>query len=248
MVEKIVVFGYGKFGRSVCAKLKEIDCFLKVKVATQENFDAAKEDGLDVEFFNIYSDKSIEEAGIKSASKVVCAMDDNHENLFLALSIREICENAYIMALSNSINVTGKLKMAGVNRVIDMYNLSGLMIKNILTKPVASEFLQGFINHSHSYIFKEYQVEYNSKFWGRMVDEIDFEKFDIIFVGMVDLEKGKHFIFYTSGQEHKIDTNDTLILVGEEENINRFIEFCEAWYGYMYSRCREMGKCFSTRF
>jgi len=228
MVEKIVVFGYGKFGRSVCAKLKEIDCFLKVKVATQENFDAAKEDGLDVEFFNIYSDKSIEEAGIKSASKVVCAMDDNHENLFLALSIREICENAYIMALSNSINVTGKLKMAGVNRVIDMYNLSGLMIKNILTKPVASEFLQGFINHSHSYIFKEYQVEYNSKFRGRMVDEIDFEKFDIIFVGMVDLEKGKHFIFYTSGQEHKIDTNDTLILVGEEENINRFIEFCEA--------------------
>ena len=227
MIEKIVVFGYGNFGRSICTKLKEIDCYLKVKVATQANFDVAKADGMDVEFFNLYDDKSIEEAGIKSASKVICAMDDNHENLFLALSIREICENAYIMALSNSINVTGKLKMAGANRVIDMYNLSGLMIKNILTKPVASEFLQGFINHSHSYIFKEYQVSYTSKIKDKMVDEINFEKFDIIFVGMVDLEKGKHFIFYTSGQEHKMDTNDTLILVGEEENIDKFIEYCE---------------------
>jgi len=223
MRESIILFGYGKFGRSIYEKLSELNYDVKVKVTIKENYKEARDRGIDVDMFNLYSDESIIECGIDEASYVVCAMDDNHENLFLALSIRELFNDAYIIAVSNSTYLTNKLKMAGVNRVIDMYHLSGLMIKNILLKPIASEFLQGFINNSHPYIFKEYKVTRKSKLVGKKIEHVDFDSFDIIFVGMVDLEKGKHFIFYSAGDEHRIDCEDTLILVGTEENIDKFI-------------------------
>ncbi len=223
MSKKIILFGFGKFGRSIFEKLKEFDYDVDIKVISKDDYKEAKIRGVSAEMFNLYDDESIKKCQIESASYVICAMDDNHENLFLALSIRELFEDAYIIAVSNSINLTGKLKMAGVNRVIDIYNLSGLMIKNILLKPVASEFLQGFINHSHPYIFKEYKITKDSKLIGKGIEEIDFDKFDIIFVGMVDLEKGKHFIFYSVGDEHIIDIDDILILVGTEDNIDKFI-------------------------
>ncbi len=224
MSNVIYIFGYGKFGKSVYKALSKFDYTIKIKVVVQDIYNEAVNDGLDVELYDMYDDESIKSLGLESVDRVICAMDNNHKNLFLTLSIRELYPKLYIMGLSNSIHLTDKLKMAGANRVIDTYGLSGLMIKNVLLKPASSEFLQGFINNSHGLIFKEFTITKESDLDGKMVSTIDFDSYNIIFIGMVDLEKGKNFIFTTAGQEHKIDEDDILLLVGKEENIDKFIK------------------------
>ena len=226
-LKDVVVFGYGKFGKSIANSIKkEGNTNLLIAVNRDDEFELANLDGFKVIKFNLESDASIENLDIKDGVSLICAMDNNHENLFLALTLREMYKNHYILSISDSIHLTDKFKMAGVNRVIDIYSVSGNMILNILNIPVATKFLQGFINKTHDYIFKEIEIKKGSPLHEKMLDSIDFEKYNIIFIGMIDRERGNQFLFSTVGINHKIDEGDILVCIGKEEDLNRFIKEC----------------------
>jgi len=223
MVEKsVIIFGYGRFGSSIVNALKLYSTNIKVAVTTRKEYRYAKDDKVDVTLFNLQSDESIKELAITNEHILVCAMDFNHENLYLSLTLRDFYPQSYIVSISDSIHVTDKLRMTGVNRVIDIYSVSGNIIKNILEIPVATKFLQGFINKSHDYIFKEIKIAPNSHINGKKLSEINFEQYNIIFIGMIDEELGSQFVFNTVGYDHKVDCKDTIVCVGSEQDIYRF--------------------------
>jgi len=226
-LKNVIIFGYGKFGKSIANSIKEEEnTTVLVAVDSKKEFELANLDGLKVIQFNVESDASIENLNIPEDANLICAMDNNHENLFLALTLREMYKQHYIIAISDSIHLTDKLRMAGVNRVIDIYTISGNVILNILNKPYATKFLQGFINKSHNYIFKEILIEKDSKLNGKMIKDIDFYEYNIVFIGMIDKEMGNQFIFSTVGYNHKIDIGDILVCIGREKDLNRFILEC----------------------
>jgi len=220
--KKVLVFGYGRFGSSIVKSLKEYGTQVKVAVTNKDEYKRAREEKIEVEMFDLESDESIKKLEIDKERILVCSMDNNHENLFLSLSLRDLYPQNYIISISDSIHVTDKLRMTGANRVIDVYSISGNILKNILTIPVATKFLQGFINKSHDYIFKEIKIGKNSRLNGKKLSEIDFNKYNIIFIGMIDEELGNQFVFNTIGFDHKIDENDTIVCVGKEQDIYRF--------------------------
>jgi voltage-gated potassium channel len=223
----VLIFGYGRFGRIIANSIRDHGTEVKVAVIDKDEHKKAKLDKFNVSYFDLESDKSILKLDIdKSKYHLVCAMDNNHENLFLALSLRDLLGDIYIIAISDSIHVTDKLKMANVNRVIDIYSISANMIKNILNIPIATKFLQGFINKSHDYIFQEIKIGKESPLNGKKLSEIEFDKYDIIFIGMIDEELGNQFVFNTKGFDHKVDENDIIVCVGKEENILRFKMQC----------------------
>jgi len=224
--KKVIVFGYGRFGKTIASSIKENGNDIVVAVNDAKEFELANLDGFMVYDFNLESDNSIKSLNINRFDFVVCAMDNNHENLFLALSVRELFLDSYIIAISDSIHLTDKFKIAGVNRVIDIYSISGNIIMNILKNPIATKFLQGFINKEHNYIFKEIKIKPNCKLEGKMISDIDFNKYNIIFIGMIDEELGNQFIFSTVGLNHKLDTHDTLVCVGKEEDLKKFMSEC----------------------
>jgi len=220
--KEVLIFGYGRFGRSISKSIKEYGANVRVAVNSNSEFKSAIEDKMEVEHFNLENDDSINSLDIKDGLYLICAMDNNHENLFLSLSLRDLFTKSYILAISDSIHVSDKLRMAGVNRVIDIYTISGNIIKNILDIPVATKFLQGFINKSHDFIFKEIKIGSNSPINGQKISEVDFRKYNIIFIGMIDEEIGNQFVFNTVGYDHKIDEKDTIVCVGREQDIYRF--------------------------
>ncbi len=224
MIGSIYLFGYGNFGRAIAASLLQQKIPIKVVVNSQEEAKLARENKIEPEIINIENDRSLIDLNIPLGSTIICALDSNHDNLFLALSLRDIYKNNYIVALSDSIHLNDKLKLAGVDRIIDVYAISGKMISNILTKPIATKFLQGFINREHDYIFKEIIVTKESALHGKMIKEIDFNSYNIIFIGMVDKELGDNFIFSTIGIDHKVDSSDILICIGKQKDLDKFIE------------------------
>jgi len=224
MIGSIYLFGYGKFGSSIAASLREQRIPLKIVISNSANKELADSDKVEVELINIESDRSLMDLNIPPQTTIICALDSKSENLFLALSLRDIYKTNYIVALSDSIHLNDKLKIAGVDRIIDAYAISSNMINSILKKPIATKFLQGFINKSHDYIFKEIIITKDSTLNGKLLEDIDFRAYNIIFIGMVDKEKGDNFIFKSLGVSHKIDSSDVLICIGELKNLEKFIE------------------------
>ena len=224
-LKNVIIFGYGKFGNSIAKSIKnEENTNVFVVVNNDKEYELAVMEGMDVRKFNVESDASIEKLNIEPDTNLICAMDNNHENLFLALTLRGLYKENYIMAISDSIHLTDKFRMAGVNKVIDIYTVSGNMIKNILKIPIATKFLQGFMNRSHDYKFREITIEEGSKLHEVMLDSIDFNSYNIIFIGMIDKEMGNQFIFSTVGFNHKVDVGDILVCIGKDEDVDRFIQ------------------------
>jgi voltage-gated potassium channel len=227
--DDIIVFGYGKFGQALSKVLQDYALLPKIAVNTKEEtielVDAKRYEKSFLEF-NLEDDNSLLDIDIDDETILIAAMDNNHENLFLVLTLRELFPRNYILAISDSSHLTNKLLKVGVNKVIDIYSISSSILLNILKKPVATKFLQGFINKEHDYVFKEIAIKENSPLINKNLSEIDFSKYDIIFIGMIDEELGRQFIFSTVGIDHKIDPKDILVFIGKEKNLELFEKEC----------------------
>jgi voltage-gated potassium channel len=223
MSRKVVVFGYGKFGRNIARTLRDEHDDLLLVVPNETKYERARSDGFaQCLLLDVTDDDALASLPIEPGDQLVSVMDNDHLNVFLVLSLRELYPNNPILAISDSIHATSKLKMAGANKVIDLYNVSANRIHNILSKPIATQFLEGFTRKDHAYSFREITIPPGSFLDGKLLDAIDFRRYGVIFVGMIDLEKGNHFIFVTVGINHVLDSGDILVCIGEEEDLDRF--------------------------
>jgi voltage-gated potassium channel len=220
---RICIFGYGNHGKFIARGLSAEDFDIIIVVATKENYKNAKSDGFDeVHLMDVTNDDELQKISFDDETQLVCVMDDEHLNVFLTLSLRSLYPNIYILSISDSINVTKKLKMAGANKVIDLYEVSANKIYNLLDRPVATQLLEEFVLNKKGITFKEMVIPQNSFLDGKMVEEIDFAKYGVLLVGMIDEEMGHSFVFITAGIEHKLDSGDTMVCIGYIDKLKEF--------------------------
>jgi len=221
--KKIAIFGYGSHGKFIAKGLLE-DGFDVSVIESDKIFykDAKSDDFENVFLLDVTQDSELKKIDFASFEQLVCVMDDEHLNVFLTLSLRSLFKESYILSISDSLNVTKKLKMAGADKVIDLYEVSANKIYNILDKPVATKLLDDFVNNREGIMFREIVIPEDSPLDGKMADDVDFSIYDVLLVGMIDEEMGHSFVFVTAGIEHKIDCGDTLVCIGYKEKLDTF--------------------------
>jgi len=225
MKKHVVLFGYGKFGVNIADTIHAHGAEILLVEADKKKYKRAREHGFEeCRLVDVTRDEELEALPVKAEDQLVCVMDDDHLNVFLVLSLRALFPENKILAISDSIHATRKLKMAGADKVIDLYAVSANRIHNILNKPVATKFLEGFVDHTHEYSFREIVIPDDSFLHGKMLQEVDFHRYGIIFVGMIDVELGNSFIFVTTGLDHKLDSGDIIVCIGHDEDLERFAE------------------------
>jgi voltage-gated potassium channel len=225
MSRRVILFGYGKFGVNIADTIHAHGVEVLLVESDQRKYRKALEHGFEeCRLMDVTRDEELETLPVRQEDQLVCVMDDDHLNVFLVLSLRALFPNNKILAISDSIHATQKLKMAGANKVIDLYAVSANRIHNILNKPIATRFLEGFVDHTHEYSFREIVIPEGSFLHGKMLREVDFHRYGIIFVGMIDAELGNSFIFVTTGLDHKLDSGDIIVCIGHDEDLDRFAE------------------------
>ncbi len=223
MKREVYLFGYGEQGKSLASTLNADFFKIHIVESSHDRCEQANRDGYyDVTCIDIVDDLELESLQIAKDTYAVCVMDDEHLNVFLVLSLRSIYPDATIIAISNSIYTTQKLKMAGADRIIDIYKVSAYRIHNMLLRPVATKLLDSFVTDDSEISFREFVVPEFSFLHGKMATEINFSIYGVLLVGMLDVELGNKFIFITSGIDHKIDSGDTLVCMGYNDDLDKF--------------------------
>ncbi len=220
---RVILFGFGKFGKVIVERLK-LEDFVDIVVV---EIDASKrlkavEAGFNCLLIDITDDSHLKALPTTPKHKFVCAMDDDHLNVYLTLSLKDIYPQNQVLAISDSMYVTEKLKLAGADKIVDLYAISANRIYNILHKSVVTRFLEGIIYKKHEYSFKEIVVPKGSFLDGKLLSEIDFREFNIILVGLIDMELSDSFNFVTTGKNHKLDYDDVLVFLGRDSDLDRF--------------------------
>ncbi len=225
MTQKVSLFGYGRHGRHIAEGLRKSGYSVRIFEDSEANIqEALADEFVDVELVDMTSDEQLEAIGIAPEDIIVCVMDDEHLNVFLTLSLRQMLPDAVIYAISDSIHTTEKLEMAGASKVIDLYFVSATRIHNFLHKPVTTRLLSGILGDKRDISFREFLIPEGSFLHGCNTDELDFDRFNLLFLGLIDVELGNELIFVTEGLNHKLDSGDTLVFMGKDEDLDRFAE------------------------
>lgn len=222
-LNNILLFGYGRHGKPLAQGLIEDGFSVVIVESDKEFYKQAQKDGFnDAVYADVTKDEVLKALNPQEYVKLVCVMDDLHLNVFLTLSLHSLFKESYILAISDSMHATKKLKMAGATKVIDLYEVSANKIYNILKRPVATKLLEGFTRDRDGISFKEMIIPKDSFLIGSMTDDIDFSPYGVLLVGMIDEDLGHAFIFITAGINHELNEGDTIVCIGPKDKLNAF--------------------------
>jgi voltage-gated potassium channel len=224
----IILFGYGKNGKAVAKYLNKKNFLIVVFSATQKH--SAEHDGyVNIEYFEEILDDDLISVGIKDAKIAICMLEDEAQNMFLALSIRDINDKINIIAKTENKEYAHRYHLAGVNQIINSYEITANRIESILKKPITLEFVHNVVFSEKNLVFAQIEILKDSFLDQKYIKDITIEdNYNLIIIGILDRERSNK-LELISDFNHKLDAGDVLVVVGEGGEIQRLKLDMEEW-------------------
>ncbi|MGQ9475940.1 MAG: potassium channel family protein [Actinomycetota bacterium] len=215
-----VVCGFGRVGEVVCETLAEAGADFVVIEKDQERLAVAQDRGYLCLEGDATSTEALVNAGVERARGLVCALQNDADNLFTTLSARSLNKEVTIVTRCVSPDSVDKLLYAGADRVISPYALSGRRMATFLLRPSVFDYLD-LVAHGVSldYRLEELLVEEGSELAGCTIGEKDIR----VRTGalIVAVRKAADGEFDTSpDKDTRIDAGDLLIALGTPRDLS----------------------------
>jgi voltage-gated potassium channel len=165
------------------------------------------------------SDEILEEAGISRARGLVACSDSDVANVYVTLSARALNPTLYIVARASQPETEKKLRMAGANRVISPYVMSGRRMAAMVTRPVVSDFLDT-VTHGGELEFRlhEMTIPAGSPLAGRTLADAEIRLKSGALVLAIHRADGGFSLQPNAASV--LGAGDVLVLVGTQEQID----------------------------
>ena len=224
--DSILLFGYKKYGEKIAYALLNSGYQVVVADNSKESIDKAVKNGHKAYLIDIENDEDI--VGILASytfNHVFCAMENDEENIYLSITMKSIDSGIDIVSICQSKESEQKLELAGVRGILNTLDATAQNIYHLLKNPVMIEAIENILYFNSDIDFVEIEVPKSSFLDGKFINEIDLKKeYNIILLGLIDVEFADKFIFATRGVNHKIDAKDILLLIGTKDDLNAFKE------------------------
>ena len=127
-----IVCGHGRIGSTICAELEKqgIPIVIIEQGESAANLLESKE--YCVVQGNATSDEILREAGIEKAAGIISVVSKDSDNLFIALSARELNPRIYIIVRGEDPDVEVRMLRAGADVVVSPYQLGGQQIARLV--------------------------------------------------------------------------------------------------------------------
>lgn len=222
--KKVIICGYSKTGEEIAKIVKNKDYKFKIADIDEKAAKRAEAKGYEVYNLDLTEDENLIRMGVSDdISALFCVGNDESINLFITLSARNLDKNIKIITIASSKEEEKKMILAGADRIISPYEIGGRRIFRLLRKPTVLDILDNILFSKTDIKIAEITIPEDSILEGKYFDDLEAEEmYDLIIIGIQDIELGEKFIFYSSGINHKIDKGDVLVVVGKEESIDMF--------------------------
>lgn len=217
-----IICGHGRMGRIVRERLEEE----KLPFVVIDNDEESLENLVQTNrclFVNgdATQEETLTKAGIKNAKGLAALLGSDADNLYLVLTVRLINPSLFVLSKAIDEEAERKILQIGANKVVSPYKWSGLKIAQGLIRPTVVDFMDLIIRRKElSLYMEELVVKKDSQIANRNLSESDIRRRVNVIVVAVK-KPGKDIVFNPSA-EIKIETGDTLLVLGDKEAINQF--------------------------
>jgi voltage-gated potassium channel len=133
--DHFIICGFGRVGRQVARDL--LRAGVDHVTIDSEPAHREKAEAMGVRFIESYAadDEVLIGAGIQRARAVIACVDSDADNIFIALTARELAPGILIVARASAEDSEKKLLRAGADRVISPYKTSGTEMARVALHP-----------------------------------------------------------------------------------------------------------------
>ncbi len=226
MQNKIIIFGFSNIAIQIAKVLALKNYHILIVEENKELLSQAKNSGYEVSNLSLMDDKNILSLGIESSSikAFFCLNDDKNINLFVTLSVRNLNKKLKIISVSFNKEDNKTMLLAGASKVINPHEIGALRIFRTLHKPFILDVMDNILFSESNIEVVQITINKNSILDGvYLKDTKIIDKYNLILLGIKDNELKEDFTFNSSRVNHKIDYDDTLVLLGYSNDIAQFI-------------------------
>jgi voltage-gated potassium channel len=219
-----IVCGYGRTGQEVASHFLLNKVPMVVVESSASVVRMAEEQGLLVLQGDASSDEVLLEAGVQKAKGIVCALPDDTDNTFIALSAKGLNENIAIVSRAANPGSEAKMKRAGAHMVISPYVICGRRMAAAVTHPLVTEFLD-VIMHApgHDLRMEQVLLAAGSSLCGSTLKDANLKQTSGVMILAVN-RSGK--LITNPSPDVVFDQGDELIALGTEEQLNALERLC----------------------
>ncbi len=156
--DHVIICGYGRIGEQVASRLQARGVafvIIEREEAVLERLDAL---GFLYVDGNATNDTSLQNAQIQSASTIVATLPTDADNVYVALSARNLRPDIRIIARASDAISATKVKQAGADKVISPYDIGGRYIANAVLRPHVVNFMD-VVNSSNEAATGSLEIE-----------------------------------------------------------------------------------------
>ncbi len=215
-----IVCGYGRIGRVLCNKIRRMPVDV---VVLEQDADLIRRMDEDKVLY-IHGDASDEDvllrAGAQRARGLVSVLATDTDNVFLVLTARQLAPDLTIMARASRESAKKKLLAAGATSVESPYEMGALRMAQKILRPTVTSFLDLALAYGRKEIqMEEIPVQAESEMAQVMLKDSGIrQRFNLILIA-ISLANGE--MLFNPSFEYIIKPGDTVIAVGEKENLHQ---------------------------
>ena len=163
-----IICGFGRVGRQVARDLRAARAEYVVVDPRPDNRELAQDLGVPFIEGDPANDAVLTQAGIERARSIIACADSDPQNIFIALTARELRADIPIVARAALEDSEKKLKRAGADRVISPYKASGTEMARLALHPQ----LRGVIDVDAEYQLEKLVVGDDCQGAGHMIGDV----------------------------------------------------------------------------
>jgi voltage-gated potassium channel len=215
-----IICGYGRIGRILCRTLQQKPVDL---VAIERNPDlipVMEQDRVLYLQGEATSEEVLQRAGIERAGGLVAVLATDTDNVFLVLTARQLAPQLMIIARASLEASKNKLRAAGANIVESPYEMGAFRLAQRIMRPAVSSFLDSAFSHARKDIqMEELAVSSSSPLADLSLKDSGIrQQYNLIIIA---IKKPDGAMFFNPSFETVIRPGDTVIAVGEVDNLDR---------------------------
>ena len=221
--EFLLICGYGQLTKMFLRQKESRDYNYIILEKDLNKVNDALKDG----YRAIQSDASRYEVLIRfsmehSKITVLCLTRSDIENIYITLNAKSISTKIQVIARANDAALYNKFERAGADHILMPNSVANTMLLTAISQPVMYKAVHAILTGKNIARIDEIILYKDDILIGKRVDEIDFKKLKLLFIG---IQRGKNACFMLNPPPDEIfQQGDVVLIMGRQVSLNYFRE------------------------
>lgn len=216
-----IVCGYGRVGGTICDLIASKPLGVVVIERDPERIARLSDRNLLYVPGEATDEDNLIKAGVEKARGLLAVLKTDSDNLYVALTARQLNPELFIIARGGEEKSENKLLAAGANRVVSPYLMGAHRIAQTILRPTVTDFLElTLMDKSRDIQMEEVPVHPSSRLIDVALQDSGIRQdLDLIIVAV---RKPEGEMLFNPSSQTKLQGGDMVVAIGEKENLERF--------------------------